>query len=142
MYSLEKESNVLQKGEQRIEPLSTAEYVVGFCARCQGRMTSLAYFFSDSCWLVAASCPGCKTLLLMQYDQEWNWRQDLPLTISRKPTRVSELPKEQLEAVFTQAEVRDMLACEEGRPYVRQNLYRARAKFELFEQKFHFQIKL
>ncbi|NYT02365.1 MAG: hypothetical protein GKC10_06395 [Methanosarcinales archaeon] len=142
MYSLELESKALQNGKQSIEPLSMAEYTVGFCSRCQSQMKSLAYFFADDCWLVAASCPGCNTPNLLQYDRDWNWIKDMPLTLARRATRVSELPREQLEAVFTPAEIRDMLACEEGRPYVRQNLYRARAKFELFEEKFRFKIEL
>jgi hypothetical protein len=29
-----------------------------------------------------------------------------------------------------------MAACQEGRPYTRQNLYRARAKYERFERLF------
>ena len=55
---------------------------------------------------------------------------------------VSSIAKEKLEAVFTQAEIRDMLACEQSAPYTRQNLYRARAKYEKFEKLFGIKIDI
>jgi hypothetical protein len=55
---------------------------------------------------------------------------------------VSTLPSQMLSDVFTKAEIRDMIACEEGRPFVRQNLYRARAKYQLFKERFGIEISL
>lgn len=55
---------------------------------------------------------------------------------------ISSISREMLEAVFTQAEIRDMLACEKGGHYTRQNIYRARAKFERFERLFGIRIRI
>ena len=78
----------------------------------------------------------------MRYDMDWNWLGDEDLEISAEKESISTLPREKLEAVFTPAEIRDMLACERGQPYTRQNLYRARAKYDRFEKLFGIKIKV
>ncbi len=119
--------------------------MVGFCARCESELESIAYHRSDDGWLVCANCRN-EHLVLMQYDNAWNWLCDQSLEISAKaPTEqrgILALPREKLEAVFTPAEIRDMIAYEQGQPYTRQNLYRAKAKFEKFEKLFGMKIKL
>jgi hypothetical protein len=72
----------------------------------------------------------------MCYDRQWNWQGDRDLEIYTEKLSISTIAKEKLEAVFTQAEIRDMIACQQGLPYTRQNLYRARAKYEKFEKLF------
>ncbi|MCK7515654.1 MAG: hypothetical protein MZV70_74550 [Desulfobacterales bacterium] len=81
-------------------------------------------------------------LVLMRYDRQWNWLGDMDLEISKEKVSISSIAKEKLEAVFTQAEIRDMLACQQGLPYTRQNLYRARAKYEKFEKLFGIKIDI
>ena len=76
----------------------------------------------------------------MRYDRQWNWQGDSDLEIVREKVGVSTIGKEKLEAVFTQAEIRDMMACQQGLPYTRQNIYRARAKYEKFEKLFGIKI--
>ena len=81
----------------------------------------------------------------MRYDQKWNWLGDQELQISVKEkgtSSISSIEREKLEAVFTSAEIRDMLACERGQPFTRQNLYRARAKYEKFEKLFGIKINI
>jgi len=56
--------------------------------------------------------------------------------------KVADLPREKLDAFFTPAEIRDMIACQEGSPYVRQNIYRARTKYERFEKLFGIKIDI
>ena len=67
---------------------------------------------------------------------------DLELESTPEFKSISSLPREQLEAVFTPAELRTLEACEKDQPYTRQNLYRARAKYEKFEKLFGVKIKL
>jgi hypothetical protein len=76
----------------------------------------------------------------MCYDRQWNWQGDYELEICKEKVSVSTIAKEKLEAVFTQAEIRDMIACQQDLPYTRQNLYRARAKYEKFEKIFGIKI--
>ncbi|MDM7933965.1 MAG: hypothetical protein QUS08_01075 [Methanothrix sp.] len=141
MIRLEEGSYYLLMGDERLEPLSVEQYPAGFCDRCGSELQTLAYHRTGSGWFVSARCSR-EHLVVMRYDLDWNWLGDEELQISTRDVRVSALPRERLEAVFTHAEIRDMLACEEGRPYVRQNLYRARAKYDRFEKLFGVRLKL
>ncbi len=145
MNRLEKESYALLTNGVRLEPISIDKNMVGFCTRCDSELESLAYHKFEDSWLVSAACKN-QHLILMRYDSEWKWLDDQSLEISAKaaikPGGISMLPKEKLEAVFTPAEIRDMMAYEQGKPYTRQNLYRARAKYEKFESLFGLKIKL
>ena len=145
MKRLEKETYALLTNGMRLEPISLDKNMVGFCARCESELESLAYHKSDEGWLVSAACKN-EHLVLMLFDGEWKWLGDQSLEMSAKttikPGGISTLPKEKLEAVFTPAEIRDMLAYEQGKPYTRQNLYRARAKLEKFEKLFGIKINL
>ncbi len=141
MNSLEDGSYALYMGKRRLEPVSLESNVVGFCDRCESDLESLAYFRTESGWMVSARCKK-DHLILMCYDLEWNWQGDQELQISAKKEGISTLSREMLEAVFTNAEIRDMLACEQGMPFVRQNLYRARTKYDRFEKLFGIRLSI
>ncbi len=141
MNRLEEGSHVLVSDGRRIEPVSLEKNMVGFCARCESELESIAYYRSSEGWQVCARCKG-DHLVLMQFDSSWNWLGDQELEISLKQKSISTIPREKLEAVFTQAEIRDMEAYERGLPYVRQNLYRARTKYDKFEKLFGMKIEL
>lgn len=133
-----------------VSPVSREQNRVGICTACDGYLLSLGYYRQAGRWMVAARCSVCARALLMVYGDDWSWIEDLPLVMDEvnrhEPAitslRVSEVPQERLEVVFTPAEIRDMIAFQEGRPYVRQNLYRARAKLERFERLFGVRIEL
>jgi hypothetical protein len=141
MNRIEETSRVLHFGERTQEPVSKDLNMVGFCSRCDAELSSLAYYSTEDFWLVYAGCSNGH-LVLMQYDRQWKWLEDCGLEIFRKDCDISSIAKEKLEAVFTQAEIRDMAACQNGQPYTRQNLYRARAKYEKFERLFGIKIKI
>jgi hypothetical protein len=112
--------NLIFEG-RRLEPVSLERNIVGFCSKCDMDLESLAYHSTESNWLVSARCKN-EHLILMRYDRQWNWQGDYDLEICTEKVIVSSIAKEKLEAVFTQAEIRDMLACQQGLPYTRQNL--------------------
>jgi hypothetical protein len=145
MNRLEKESHALFTDGRRLEPASLEKNMVGFCLKCESELESLAYHRSDAGWLISARCKN-EHMVLMRYDHEWNWIDDQSLEIAAKAPaeegRITTIPRDKLEAVFTPAEIRDMIAYEQGRPYTRQNLYRAKAKFDRFEKLFGVRIKL
>jgi hypothetical protein len=141
MNHLDKERRVLFCDGKRLEPASIEKNMVGFCSLCQAEMESIAYHLFEQNWLVSARCEK-EHLVLMRYDLDWNWLGDEDLDISAEAESISMLPREKLEAVFTSAEIRDMLAYERGQPYTRQNLYRARAKIDRFERLFGIKIKV
>ncbi|MCK9441318.1 MAG: hypothetical protein M0Q13_07845 [Methanothrix sp.] len=139
MNQLDELSRTLIFEGRRLEPVSLEHNIVGFCSKCDMDLESLAYHTTESNWLVCAHCKN-EHLILMRYDRQWNWQGDYDLEICKEKVNVSSIAKEKLEAVFTQAEIRDMLACQQGLPYTRQNLYRARAKYEKFETLFGIKI--
>lgn len=141
MKRLEQGSYALLSDGRRIEPVSLEKNMVGFCARCETELESIAYYRSEIGWQICARCKG-DHLVLMQFDLNWNWLGDQELEISAEQKSISIIPREKLEAVFTAAEIRDMVAFERGEPYVRQNLYRARAKYDKFEKLFGVKIDL
>ena len=136
----EKSLNLIFEG-RRLEPVSLERNMVGFCSKCEMDLESLAYHCTESNWLISARCQK-EHLILMRYDRHWNWQSDSDLEICTEKVSVSSIAKEKLGAVFTQAEIRDMLACEQSAPYTRQNLYRARAKYEKFETLFGIKIDI
>jgi hypothetical protein len=147
MNMLEKEGYALFTDGRRLEPASLDKNMVGFCGKCESELESLAYHRSEDIWLISARCKNDHIVLIL-YDSEWNWLGDQSLEIAAKmpiPAEqgsISNIPREKLEAVFTHAEIRDMIAHERNQPYTRQNLYRAKAKFEKFEKLFGMRIKL
>jgi len=147
MAEIEKESNLLFFEESRLEPVSSEENMVGFCETCGGELKSCAYYRVQEGWMVASRCLGCENLVLMRYDLGWSWLGDTELNSIEPSTKskfasISSIPREKLEVVFTPAELRDMESFERGEPYTRQNLYRARSKFEKFEKLFGVKINL
>ena len=141
MNRIEENSLVLIQGGRRLEPVSREKNLVGFCSRCQADLYSIAYHNTDDRWLVSAGCNNGH-LFLLQYDRQWRWLQDGDLEMKKEVARIGDIAREKLEAVFTAAEMRDMAACQDGQPYTRQNLYRARAKYEKFERLFGIRIDL
>jgi hypothetical protein len=144
MNCLEEESFALLTDGKRLEPFSLEKNRVGLCDLCESDLESLAYHKTESGWLVSARCKK-EHLVTMRYDLQWNWLGDQELQISARElgtSSVSSIEMEKLEAVFTAAEIRDMRACGQGQPFTRQNLYRARAKYEKFEKLFGIRLKL
>lgn len=133
--------SVLEHQGRSLEPVSLDKNRVGLCQSCGEELESLAYHRYDNGWLVSAKCRN-EHLVLMCFDKEWNWNDDLCLEAASSFARVSDLKREQLEAVFTSAEIRTMLSCERHESYVRQNLYRARAKYDKFEKLFGVRLNL
>lgn len=141
MNKLEEGSFALFFEGQKMEPISLDNNMVGFCAQCDSDLISFAYYKNDIRWLVSAKCRN-NHYVLIQYDLNWNWLIDQDLELSEIKTSFCSVPQEKLAAVFTPAEIRDMLAFESGTPFTRQNLYRARAKFDKFEKLFGIKLKL
>ncbi|HII07300.1 MAG TPA: hypothetical protein HA349_08320 [Methanotrichaceae archaeon] len=151
MYRVDLEKKYLFFEGQKFEPRSVEGNFVGFCSLCEGELWSFAYYQVAEGWMVAARCDKCDKMVLARYDSSWSWKGDFDLEAAEparsttehpKTSSILDLPREQLEVVFTPAELRDMERCKRGEPYTRQNLYRARAKYEKFERLFGVRIDL
>jgi len=125
---------------KELHPASLDKNMIGFCAQCDAELNSFAYYRHDLRWLVSANCRN-HHLILVIYDSDWNWLGDQQIEMSEAKNSISSIPREKLAAIFTPAEIRDMLAYESRKPFTRQNLYRARTKFEKFEKLFGIKIK-
>ena len=143
MNALEKGSHVLYFEGKKLDPISLENNKVGICDKCDSDLESLAYHRIDSGWLVSAKCKN-EHFALMLFDLEWNWLGDKELRIAeeKESKSISHISMEKLEAIFTRAEIRDMIACEQGQSFTRQNLYRARAKYDRFEKLFGIKINI
>ena len=128
-------------GKERLDPFSQSRNVIGFCGICDSELESLAYYCTDREWLISALCKK-EHLALIRYDKQWNWQGDLPLEFLKEVVAVADLDREKLNSIFTPAEIRDMIACQQGKPYTRQNIYRARGKYEKFEKLFGIKIDI
>jgi hypothetical protein len=151
MYRVDQEKKHLFFEGQKLEPRSVEENLVGFCSLCEGELWSIAYYRVSEGWMVAARCDGCDKMVLARFGKSWSWEGDYDLEAAEpapptgdasKTSSISDLSREELEAVFTPAELRDMERCEMGEAYTRQNLYRARAKYEKFERLFGVKIDI
>ena len=108
MNLLEEKSRVLIFEGQRLQPISTERNMVGFCSRCDGDLESFAYHSTETSNLVSACCQNGH-MILMRYDRQWKWLGDSDLQVGPEKIAASTISKEMLEAVFTAAEIRDML---------------------------------
>jgi len=151
MYRVDPGKRCLFFEGRKLEPRSVEGNLVGFCSECEGELWSFAYYQVAEGWMVAARCDQCDKTILARYDPSWSWKGDFDLelaeperatTESPKASSILDLPREQLESVFTPAELRDMERCVRGETYTRQNLYRARAKYEKFERLFGMRIDI
>ena len=141
MNQLVEKGLFLLYGRERLDPAALSRNAIGFCGICGSDLESLAYYSTDSEWLVAARCTK-EHLALIRYDRNWSWLEDLSLEFLKEEVKVADLLREKLDSVFTPAEIRDMIACQQGRPYTRQNIYRARTKYERFEKLFGIKIEI
>ncbi|MCR3882966.1 hypothetical protein P0O24_10365 [Methanotrichaceae archaeon M04Ac] len=151
MYRLDRDDRCLFFEGRKVVPTSVEGNAVGFCPLCDGELASIAYYRISGGWMVAARCRGCEKPLLLEYDSSWSWKGEFDLGVAapekpaeeiRKASGILALSREELETVFTPAELRDMERCERGEAYTRQNLYRARAKYDKFERLFGVRIDI
>lgn len=145
MYSLDQGDSSLSFEGRSHQPLCLESNFVGFCSRCEGDLSSIAYYRISGGWAVAARCRGCGKIFVLRFGRSWSIEEESQLgeALGEEPpceppraSRLDDLSREELETVFTPAELRDMERCERGEAYTRQNLYRARAKYDKFERLF------
>ena len=90
MNQLEEKSFALLFEGKRLDPVSLDRNMVGFCSKCDSDLESLAYYSTESGWLVSTRCKK-EHLALLRYDKEWNWLGDLELQITREKISVSDI---------------------------------------------------
>jgi hypothetical protein len=132
-------NNILFFQGERLSPVHLETRFVGFCEKCGSDLTSISYHGHRGDNLVVADCRKCEIRYLLRFKSNWDWVSDETLELTQN---LREIPLERLESVFSPSELEAMFARSEGRPYTRQNLFRARKKYNKFEKLFGIKLEL
>jgi hypothetical protein len=140
-------------GESRITAYSLEKNEIGNCSICDAIIISLSYHSVGDTIVVVTKCASCGALYANIYDSGWNWKDEAPVSILPIPIPISNqiiddhkglerISMKKLEAVFSRGEIGALFERAKNETTIRQYLYRARKKYDLFEEIFNIQIEL
>jgi hypothetical protein len=137
----------------RIPPYSLEKNDIGNCSNCDGILISLSYHSFGENIVVMTKCASCSAFYLNIYDSDWNWIDEAPVSLLPIPIPISNqiiddlkglsaISMKRLEAVFSKGEIEALFARAKNETPIRQYLYRARKKYEMFEEIFGIRLDL
>jgi hypothetical protein len=140
--------------EETIIPANSLERnKIGNCTTCDAAIMSLSYHNFEETIIVVTKCTSCGSFYANMYDSEWNWINEVP--VSLLPIRIQianpiiddlegleRISIKKLEAVFSRGEIEALFASAKNETLIRQYLYRARRKYALFEILFDIRMEL
>ncbi|TGC09357.1 hypothetical protein [Methanolobus halotolerans] len=158
-YIYDPKKNILFHKKTELPLKGLEQNFIGACSKCNADVVSISYHIYDDQNAVAAKCTNCEQLYAIIYDAFWIWigehlidcdphctpaLEEVSITpASEYQEEASEdlqvlqaIPQKKLSTVFTPAEIDSMFAKAAGKKYVRQYLYRARKKFDDFQELF------
>lgn len=152
-YSYDLRENYLWLEENKIPAYSLEENEIGNCSNCNAMISSLSYHAADEAIIVVTKCPSCGSFFANSYDPEWNWMDEapvslLPISIPIINQSISDwegfaaIPMKKLEVIFSRGEIEALISRAKNESPIRQYLYRARKKFDLFEEIFDLRLEL
>lgn len=152
-YSYDLNGNNLYIEESKIPAYSLEENEIGNCSNCDSLHISLSYHSVGEKIVVVTKCVSCGAFYVNIYDSEWNWIDEAPVSLLPIPILISNqiiddckgleaIPIKKLEAVFSRGEIEALFARAKDETPIRQYLYRARKKYELFEEIFDLRLEL
>jgi hypothetical protein len=152
-YSYDLKGNNLCIEDSRIPAYSLEKNEIGNCSNCAAMLASLSYHSVGETIIVVTKCFSCGAFYVNIYDPEWNWVDEAPVSLLPIPIPISNqviddyngleaIPVKKLEAVFSRGEIEALFARAKDETPIRQYLYRARKKFELFEEIFDLRLDL
>lgn len=150
-YSYDLQSKDLYIGKDRFPAYSLEKNDIGVCTTCNALLMSQSYHSTRTELIVVTKCTSCGSFYANIYDLKWNWTDEVSVSLHPVPIYVSNpvvnelkeleaIPMKKLEAVFSREEIKALFFRAKGETSVRQYLYRARKKYELFEQLFEIQL--
>lgn len=137
----------------RITAYSREKNEIGNCTSCDSVLMSLSYHSVEENIMVVTKCTSCGAFYANIYDSDWNWVDEARISLLPIPILISNpvidswkeleaVPMKKLEAVFSKGEIEALFARAKDKTPVRQYLYRARKKYELFEEIFDLKLDL
>ena len=139
--------------ENLMPAYSLEENEIGNCSNCDSMLISLSYHSVGETIVVVTKCVSCGAFYVNIYDSDWNWVDEAPVSLLPIPISISNqiiddwkgletIPLKKLEAVFSRGEIEALFARAKEETPIRQYLYRARKKYELFEEIFDMRLEL
>lgn len=152
-YRYDLKNNNLYTEESLIPAYSLEENEIGNCSNCEAMLVSLSYHSVGEEIVVMTKCVSCGAFCVNAYDSEWNWIYEAPVALLPLQITISNqiiddqkgleaIPLKKLEAVFSRGEIEALFARSKNETPIRQYLYRARKKYELFEEIFDLRLEL
>ncbi|AKB18552.1 MULTISPECIES: hypothetical protein [unclassified Methanosarcina] len=137
----------------RIPAYSLEKNEIGNCTICDSMLMSLSYHSAGENIAVITKCVSCGAFYANIYDSDWNWVSEVQVTLLPIPILISNpvidswegleaVSIKKLEAVFSRGEIEALFARAKDKNPIRQYLYRARKKYELFEEIFDLRLEL
>ncbi|WP_321417813.1 hypothetical protein [uncultured Methanomethylovorans sp.] len=165
LFKYDSSNNFLQMDNTIFPSYDLIENPIGTCSFCDAQIISKSYHYLGDAIAVVAYCEKCGASFVNLYDQEWNWLSEQPIShffsyqesdirdrdvkIDEMAPRVeksmvedqyftdiSKVPMNKLTTIFSPSELEAMIAKSLGEKYVRQYLYRARKKYQKFQDVF------
>ncbi|QLC49961.1 hypothetical protein HWN40_06730 [Methanolobus zinderi] len=165
-YTYDPKNNTLFHKKTELPLDGLEKNFIGACSKCNADVFSISYHTYHDQNAVAAKCTNCGQMYAILYDALWNWtgehmiRYNCPNSANpeKESSHATEneyyectneelktlqsIPKKKLETVFTPAEIDTLFAKAAGKKHVRQYLYRARKKFDDFNELFDIYLKI
>ena len=159
-YTYDPKNNILFHKKTELSLDGLEQNFIGACSKCNADVISISYHTNGDHTTVAAKCTNCGQMYAIIYDAFWNWigehsidlrnPYDAPCQEPNSITTTGEcqevlsddfkdlqsIPTKKLLTVFTPAEIETMFAKAAGKKHVRQYLYRARKKYDDFQELF------
>jgi hypothetical protein len=153
MGNYDLKTNILYIKESKIPAYSFEKNEMGNCSNCDAILKSLSYHTIGESIIVVTKCTSCGAFYANIYDSEWNWIDEVPVSIL--PIRIpisnpiiddleglERISIRKLEAVFSRGEIEALFASAKNETPIRQFLYRARRKYAQFEKIFDMRLEL
>lgn len=151
-YRYDLQQNVLFKREYEFPAYSLEKNEIGTCSICDSPLLSLSYHSSEEQIFVTTKCVSCGAFYVNIYDSSWIWLDEAPLSLIPVPILLSNSSVNDLEelksisltklkAVFSRGEIEALFARARAETPIRQYLYRARKKYDLFEELFEIRLE-
>ena len=157
-YRYDLNNNILYIGADQVPAYDIEANEIGACSACGASLLSISYHSFDDKLIIVDKCPGCNSIYADIYNTDWTWLDEIVIShfISEKDQGgdavgdtlkeeadagvslklLNGIPMNQLQTIFSPAEINAMFARAKGDECVRQYLYNARKKYDAFEDVF------